>query len=144
MFFQTNVPSYYLAGHSIWLPSTWWEKTERDRDKREEGVRDLEQEKVKKAAAFWQREDRGGGEAGAWGRRGKKGLQRINWEQRKENNGCKSMSGPCVPVPQPCLRIVKIPVRQQRRELVIVFPGYRGARHIKSASGRETGRDTVA
>lgn len=38
--------------------------------------------------------DGGGGE-----RRGMKGLQRINPEQRKENNCCRSMSGPCAPVP---------------------------------------------
>ena len=77
-------------------------------------------------------------------RRGKKGLQRINREQRRENNCCKSMSGLCAPVPQPCLCIVKIPVRQQRRRLVIVFPGYRRAWQIKAATGRETERDTAA
>lgn len=54
------------------------------------------------------------------------------------------MSGLCAPVPQPCLCIVKIPVRQQRRRLVIVFPGYRRAWQIKAASGRETERDIAA
>lgn len=85
-----------------------------------------------------------GREAGAGKGEERRDLQRINQEQRKENNCCKSMSGLCVPVSQSCLCIVKIPVKQQRRRLVIVFPGYRRAWQIKAASGRETERDTAA
>lgn len=87
---------------------------------------------------------RGQGKEAGTGKGGKEGLQRINLEQRKENIDCESMSGLCAPVSQPCLCIVKIPVRQQRRRLVIVFPGYRGAWQIKAALRRETEGDTAA
>lgn len=82
-------------------------------------------------------------EAGSGKGEEKKGLQRINREQREENNCCKSMSGLHAPFSQPCLCIVEVPVRQQRRRLVIVFSGYRRAWQIKAPSGRVPERDSA-
>lgn len=65
-----------------------------------------------------------------------------NDEQRKENKFCKSMSELCTPVVYSCL--CKIPVRQQKQRLVIVFPGYRQAWQIKAVSRRDTERNTAA
>lgn len=64
-------------------------------------------------------------------RRGMEGLQRISPEQSKENNCCKCMSGLRAPVSWPCLCIVRIPVRQQRRWLVTVVSGGGGAEQIR-------------
>lgn len=75
--------------------------------------------------------ERTGGRDGHGERRGTEGLQRINPEQSKENNCCKCMSGLRAPVPWPCLCIVRIPVRQQRRRLVTVFSGGGGAGQIR-------------